>query len=939
MFKQQNVTPIDLAPLVEDVSNDVKHSKAISIFLNWLASSKPNDRHVWEWPSEDSLPRSTAFDDVSTSPKEIFSAWRQDRLKYPGWLVAPGETQEIFRYRTNAHYPQLQKLAEIEKISEKAQLLFELLCRHEIAFSPVNEQYDNTVQEMFRNGGKVCLLQQEKTRLCAFLCAEARRRWDWISFDFWISELESFDDPEASTELFYGKALRAKQELDFVTLNELVPKIAGEDPVWKMRQGMLYTFLFEDEKAALCFQSALTDIRMRRATDKRSIWLLSREAWARWVFDAAHFELPENDGKHRVNLDGWPSIYGQKRCDPWDYLGFLDRKVAEDFEKTQGEKILVTPLFNAGHYRNIAKGKIHMNSARVTSHDLCVRMQETVGIPTRIGWADLLSTRLSRAFEVINRSSERDYFLAATLLPSYEKGLIDTAFNRIEVAKIPIDVVVKLAEKIRCAIDYFLSKYTSSDRRLKSIDRVRIDIELLSRLAVRMSSSAAREYYEWTLALCWQEAANDWWLYEHIGNLLERCLEAMPIDDRRALAETAVFFPLPVERKIDAMARDWPELMDCFQQEDFQRPEKNTAWAGRVSELIAIINNESTEDRQRAILRMHLLFKSNLLLEDEESELAKAIWSTIDEYKGWPLAFNMYPYVFLELPETKKDHAKELFYAQFVEKVTLDKVDADFINTLSGGLNSSKNILECASDHFENILLVCMNWKPRSADSDSLRDVGFRNDADKRAITNLLTWTLLPEIKSEDIAPETKEKWLAHLASPDYQGMVATAFEFSRLYPEELGSMVRLIRKSIYSRNSKNITSGYHAIQQFINAAKIRKREVPEILVSDVISACESMRELGLHHALHAAVQFVETSVVGDDGLRRLADTVELIWSEFSYDVSFSSDERMITLTLVRGQCARMAKVLMNLGMETDAVKIICEEALNDPAPEVRYSI
>lgn len=435
MLKQQNVTPVDLAPLVEGAPSDVKHAKAISIFLDWLVSSKPAETHVWERPSTGTLLNPTTPEAAGPTLIEITSAWRQDRLEYPGWLTAPGGTQEIFRYETDRHYPRLKQLDDEGDIAIKMHMFFELVCRHEITFWPLNEQYAKAIQAAFSSGGDAHLSQQEKTQLCAFLYAEARRRWDWESFDYWASQLEAFDGTEASSELFYGKALRAKQELDYVRLDELMPQIVGDDPVWKMRQGMLYTFLYEDEKAALCFQAALTDVRSRRAKDKTSIWLLSREAWATWVFQSAWAELPENKGEYFKDFSDWPAHYGQKKCDPWEYLSFLDRKTAEAFEKAQSENARKTPLFNAGHYKHNTSGTRFINHAKVSALDLYVRLQEVVGIPCRIGHTNLLETRFSRAFETENREVERDFFAASGFIEEptsrfWQCAVLDQVFQR-----------------------------------------------------------------------------------------------------------------------------------------------------------------------------------------------------------------------------------------------------------------------------------------------------------------------------------------------------------------------------------------------------------------------------------------------------------------------------------------------------------------------------
>jgi hypothetical protein len=358
MLKQQNVTPIDLAPLVENCPDDIKHAKAISMFLECLAGSKPAELHVWERSAAEILPSRSASNAAKPEVNDVATAWRDDRLKHPGWLVTPAGEQTGLRYETDQYYPQLANLKQEEKVSTKMRLFFELACRHEISFWPLHEEYSKAIQELYSSGGEQFLTQKERTRICAFIYTEARRRWDWDAFEFWGSRLKSFEGPEALAELVFGQALKAKQEFDFDTLSDLVGKLSGSDPVWKMRQGMLYTFLYEDCKAAQCFQTAIQDIRRRRSKDKQSIWLLSREAWASWIFQSAWAELPENEGKYFKDFGDWPTIFSQQKCDPWDYLSFVDRETSEAFTKIQDEAKATTPLFDAGHYRNNSGGTV-----------------------------------------------------------------------------------------------------------------------------------------------------------------------------------------------------------------------------------------------------------------------------------------------------------------------------------------------------------------------------------------------------------------------------------------------------------------------------------------------------------------------------------------------------------------------------------------------------
>lgn len=634
MLRQNNVTPVDLAPLVDKVPGDAKHSQANSMFLKWLIDSKPHELHDWKWPSEDILKESKPANNTETSINEISSAWRQDRLNYPGWLLAPAHTQWEFRNATNIHYPSLGQLSKLTNEHDKMRLLFELARRHEIAFWPLDKCYVKKIRKTFVSGGKGTLLLSEKIQLCAFLFSETRRQRDWENFEFWADQLREINDSRALAELFYGRALRAKQELDYSSLEEIVPKISGHDPVWKMRQGMLYAFLYDYVKAAKCFQTALETIRTLRAKDKQSIWLLSREAWADWVCTATRIGLPKSVNKQNKHFGDWPSRYRKGRCDPWDYISYIDREVSQEIQKNLDKKIAMTSSFGLEHRQNELYHIRFNTHTEVSVFELLTRLQEVVGIPDSVGHVALLSDRFERIYETKTCYADDDFFAAASFISDTAKGLIASAFNRIEVAKIPQERVLELAAGLRTATDFLLTRVSDVNRG-NCVDRIRRNIELISRLCERMPPEEACYYYRWALALCTNDAANHWWLFMHINNVMTQCLEAIPKEMHEGLAETAIYLPLPGERCSGVSEDDWPEVITKFKFESNYVPKNKLKWVGRINELIFAVENGSDLDRDRALLRLYTLFKKRLLSGDQRDYLAKAIWSKTGD-DGWP---------------------------------------------------------------------------------------------------------------------------------------------------------------------------------------------------------------------------------------------------------------------------------------------------------------
>ncbi len=262
------------------------------------------------------------------------------------------------------------------------------------------------------------------------------------------------------------------------------------------------------------------------------------------------------------------------------------------------------------------------------------------------------------------------------------------------------------------------------------------------------------------------------------------------------------------------------------------------------------------------------------------------------------------------------------------------------MRTANGGLNSSIDIFQDVKKHFGDILCACLNWNPKNSPiALNIPSIESENDAIRQEIIRLLAGTLLPEMNETHITGEIKRVWSKQLFNTNDQFWVTTAYEYSRLYPETIGEVVRVIRKSLYCRNVDIISFGYYAVQRFIEGAKQGTGEIPNILVSDVISTCERMRDLGLNNSLNTAVKLVDSGLLCNENLQRLAESVEPLWSEFSYESEVAGDEHMVTLTLIRSECAKLASALKMSGLNSEAVDIVCSEAAVDPIPEVRYSV
>ncbi len=128
-----NVTPIDLAPLVQGIDDsDRQHRRATHLLLESLRAAEPRPLHVWTRQTRDvHTPR------VEGSPSERLVAmaqlWRREREAYPGWLLPPPQERLLLRMDTEPHIRKITEDLPNAPPALRGEVLRELVWRFEIS--------------------------------------------------------------------------------------------------------------------------------------------------------------------------------------------------------------------------------------------------------------------------------------------------------------------------------------------------------------------------------------------------------------------------------------------------------------------------------------------------------------------------------------------------------------------------------------------------------------------------------------------------------------------------------------------------------------------------------------------------------------------------------------------------------------------------------------
>ncbi len=144
-FEAHNVTPIDLAPLVDAGTPD-KHERVTKLFLDALNSARPKPLHKWVLTPSQVYPLNREGADAysrtakdakfcAQALKETAANWRSDRLQYPGWLICPHQLRTALEWNVDEAWLLRPEALKVLSCTERAEILYEFVWRRTTAAS------------------------------------------------------------------------------------------------------------------------------------------------------------------------------------------------------------------------------------------------------------------------------------------------------------------------------------------------------------------------------------------------------------------------------------------------------------------------------------------------------------------------------------------------------------------------------------------------------------------------------------------------------------------------------------------------------------------------------------------------------------------------------------------------------------------------------------
>lgn len=931
MLEQRNVSVIDLAPLVAVADPNDRHRLATEAFLVALRQKRPIAR--WKWQRAE---RPEGQREVEP-PEALLGRWRQERATYPGWLVAPQSERYLTRLDTERDTPAFAPTFADTEGELRNAFVAELVWRCEVSLWGLPD-WIVPLAEAAASDRNVPLSRSQSVDINLGLARRYREIRNTYGFFAAIARASPGASADDGARVAYERYLWARERLDYIGMEAEIEALRGSDPAWAFRRAAALAEVGRPAEAAALVRTTFNDIKTRRIRDRRSIWLLSREAWARFLSRMAwHNDLKSED---ESPWSEWPHVYAEARCDPWNDLRHIDGDIEETSRKAEKDAVRERSLFDAGSRRIISPGIRFRSYTVLDPFPELRRLADQVSIvsfPT----AQSIAERLERAALLLDDDDPQTIWSVTMSLHKLD-GAIDSEFDRVRVARLDISVVEELIACLRGAVDFGCARIAATQAQMRDasgfVERMRIQLELLSRLVARLPDEQAMEVFDWAEAFARKPQWNDLWLFEAYGHLLGRSLLAMSPKMRAAATFQIIRFPFASERGAGGPDVHWPTMSETLMQLGGLIERPKGMWDARIAELLQLARSLHQNDRTQALIVLLALHRANVLADSERQQLAEAAWSVSTDTNALPGGTSLYPHVFLELPEPEAGRAATAFRQDVVGRLRQGKLSALDLQSLAatGIPDAELKAFELARSEALELVDSLLEWRM----PDQPRSIFPSNEDHNIAygIARALAFAAFPAILPEDLTDVRVDRFVQAATSDANPLLALAAPAVAIARPDMTDAMVEVIRHAMVSNSRDAVQLAYQAGAIWLERADAA-RPLPLVLFQDVLATCYGRTSQVLHSALALARRLIVADMVGGTDVSRLAKSLGLLFDDLAYENQASGRFDSSTLSLVRMEAVRLAHALRERGHADRAIDCWLTAAAVDPLPEVRFAL
>ncbi len=934
-LEAHNIAPIDLAPLVQDLSRKDQHARATRIFIDELVNAKPPLQHEWKLTPSNLFPLpsagANAYDRVRKDHafaaeilKKTILLFKADREKYPGWLICPLKYRHTLHYAGDETWLMRKPVLDLLEPKDRAAALFEIIWRRTISFSPIDQQLADNLTEL-ANLNPPELDPEKRLEFVLALLRDARVSHDDEGMKRWgdLIEATATQDSRIRLEAEYQMCLRARDQMNWVSLADRLAKMTSEEPIWKLRRAALHAEIGEYATATRLIRGATAELERRHRLDRNSISIKSQLAWASWLSRAAAMGVMRWDDLPQ------PRDFTEFDIDPEEEIRYVERKAGEIEKKRRDDAVEVRPAFEAGHYRNGAR-TIHIgrgDPGTILLYELD-QLIEQVGIPTRINQVNICEDAAIASVQVARQAHVDWYVWLLRALHYHGDRPFEIHFSRLAIAQMSPATSSALISIVESAINFWASRFKlthGSDLKedfSRAVDALRFSIMVLSRLTVWMQPERATAAIRRATAMANNPQISQSWLIEALGEMEKLALNAIPTEQQGALALVVLQFPLPSEKESNLPSA--PQIVtEIWNARPFREP-SDMRWDHRVHQLVEALERGQS-DRIHATLSLAYLALRNVLKPDEAAAFGKGLWSDLDlPENGLPRNSGLLPGALLQLPTGNEIDVRARLQARLfnVNLTDLMKLPSPMnsadvnakISHMESITQAVKSGLILPADVAVRMFDEVVIWEPKAVDHEDPFGASFArafSDSIRLAVGNLLTIAVVPSLTADQCTDERACNLMAFISrTRSWTGLGALPLFLPTAHAVS-NDIISTIRRGLIGSESQHVGGAAMAINGWAKLVRDKTlADLPRSLIEQLITTVEVCREVGLSAMLETTRTLLKDGFLLDEDLKRLLDALSMIRSEFRYEKVEFDTMRAVSVSLVRAECVKLATAL-----------------------------
>ena len=1004
MLEDRGVVPVDLAlhPRAHTWPEHQQHQYATEWVLHTLERGRPYDKTTWPTPpsrEEATIPEylqpvDELVDDLpenhpgrewrrdapfyENAPlervKQVLDTWARNRKLYPGWLVFPSgqERNELSRTTDEWESPILEALPEFPPI-DRLFAIRELLWRRGILLEPITTNLDaaaqdalnavdcdrRTVEGISDPRDDWANVRDAWRTVALALVTAARLDVNEPSFEQRLQALAPFssDAPDVGHRIHQERCLWAIYSLDFNALNELLDNWPVEncDPTWTLRKAALLTEADRHDESRALVQSSLNSIRKDLAGDG-GIATASREGWAlgsTWT-----------SANGQAIFRRWNELASVK-CHAWTELNNLTHALRGTEEQKEA------PPFDLGVRSGSGIRFSNEGYARLIAAFRAVRLPEVAGLPpvnNPGSDGDFPMTAASgilalAADELVATNPELAIRLALRICKYDKDNMLQRVLSRTSIAVLPDDSVARLAQICTRAIHYALPRLIESSAPTSGIlwvERMRVAMEALSRLALRLTPDMAKTALDVGL-MCYRtpHIAQHPLLGSPITSLLRRSWEALPKEHRANCVFDVMTLPIAGMEGFSREARlSDPGTLVSFDDWPAERKANDEHLYREVVNLLVRAIRDNYDARKRATLRLFSLSRSGNLTDSEKAEIAGALWNDSD-----PVLLNsssidaLFDWTYLIMPQLTQRQAEQSFRCKWLTRSPKSQEEGTYSSEMLAQVGVAITELrslgcpfELSGEEQEHVVSHAARLVESLSSGSVSLHLDFRSTI--RGMRSILAEVKIPREVAEDLFQKadwmlgaqhdlrtSRETPLVDLRKAIGFGLIPGLV---KALPDRMDTMVSWLKTGLASDDDLRVSYAVSVLRFWLsepNSVTSTLHPMLDDLVLEIGVIIASRRRVALTDALWCATHLFERSSQGhqDTVSRLVLQGLSYLAEELRYDRDHQDGDDVPTL---RWLSAGLARTMARHGFDNDAtVAKWLDIGGSDPFPEVRSAV